>query len=56
MALKIKVSEKDLIIKTTIRVSKTLWDRVRIRAIKENSSAEAIVASALREYLNKGDK
>ncbi len=42
------------IIKTTIRVPKALWDKVRIRAIHEGSSAEAIVISALGEYLRKG--
>lgn len=48
------MSKPDEIIKTTIRVPKTLWDRVRIRAIEDGSSAEAIVVKALGEHLKKG--
>ena len=31
-----------------------LWDRVRIQAIEQNSSAEAIVIKSLSDYLKKG--
>ena len=44
----------DEIIKTTIRVPKQLWDKVRIRAIEQGTSAEAIVVKSLGEYLKKG--
>ena len=47
---------KEEIVKTSIRVPKQLWDRVRIRAIEQNTSAEAIVVSALGEFLKKGGK
>lgn len=42
------------IIKTTIRVPKQLWDKVRIRAIEQNTSAEALVVKALGELLRRG--
>jgi hypothetical protein len=45
---------KEEIIKTTIRVPKQLWDKVRIRAIEQNTSAEAMVIKALSEHLKKG--
>ena len=37
--------------KTTIRVPKQMWDKVRIRAIQESISAEALVVRALTQYL-----
>ena len=45
---------KEEIVKTTIRVPKQLWDKVRIEAIKQNTSAEAFVVKALGEHLKKG--
>lgn len=45
---------KPAVIKTTIRVPKQLWDKVRIRAIEQDTSAEAIVVKALGEHLKKG--
>jgi hypothetical protein len=48
--------QKPEIIKTTIRVPKPLWDKIRIHAIEKNTSAEAIVVTALSEHLKKGGK
>jgi len=45
---------KEEIIKTTIRVPRQLWDKVRIRAIEQSTSAEAMVIKALTELLKKG--
>jgi hypothetical protein len=45
---------KEGITKTTIRVPKQLWDKVRIRAIEQGTSAEALVIKALLEHLKKG--
>jgi hypothetical protein len=45
---------KETIIKTTIRVPKQLWDKVRIRAIEQGTSAEAMVVKALTEHLKRG--
>jgi hypothetical protein len=46
---------KEPITKTTIRCPKALWDRVRIRAIQENISAEALAVRALAQYLKGGN-
>jgi len=45
---------KDEIIRTTIRVPKPLWAKVRISAIEQNTSAEAFVVKALTKLLKKG--
>ena len=45
------MNPKDEVIKTTLRVPKRLWDRVKIRAIQEGISAEALLNSALTQYL-----
>ena len=45
---------KEPIIKTTIRCPKPLWDKVRIRAIEESTSAEVLVVRALALYLKGG--
>jgi len=42
------------IIKTTLRVPKTLWDRVKIEAIKRNTTAESFIIQALTAELKKG--
>jgi len=43
--------DKPEIIKTTIRVPKPLWDRVRIFAIEHNGTAEGVVITALSEFI-----
>ena len=45
---------KDEIIRTTIRVPRSLWNQVRISAIEQNTSAEAFVVKALKKLLKKG--
>jgi hypothetical protein len=46
------MSTADLpVIKTTIRIYKTVWDQVRIRAIEASTTAEDIVEQACRYYL-----
>ncbi len=37
---------------TTIRVLPSLWESVRIQAIRESGSASDVVEKALRAYLN----
>jgi hypothetical protein len=39
------------IVRTTIRVPRSLWDAVRHRAIDENSDAQELVIRALQQYL-----
>ena len=48
------MKEKQPIVKTTIRVPKPLWDSVRIAAVKESTTAEALVIKALTQYLKGG--
>jgi hypothetical protein len=48
--------DKPKIIKTTIRVERSLWNRVRILAVKQGTSAEALVSLALEQLLKKGGK
>ncbi len=43
--------KKEGITKTTLRVPTELWKEVRTRAIAEGISAEALVNSALAQYL-----
>jgi len=45
---------KDEIVKTTIRVPKPLWDKVRIRGIEQSVSAESLVVLALERMLKGG--
>ena len=40
-------------VKTTIRVSRGLWNAVLHRSIDEGRSSQAIVEQALEEYLKK---
>ena len=40
-------------VKTTVRIQRKLWDRVRIRAIQQDISVEALVNAALAEYLKR---
>lgn len=44
------------IVRTTIRVPVTLWDRVQHRAIDEKVSLQEIVERALEAYLKAGKK
>jgi hypothetical protein len=39
------------IVRTTIRVPRSLWDAVRHRAIDDNSDAQELVMRALQQYL-----
>jgi hypothetical protein len=39
------------IVRTTIRVPRSLWDAVRHRAIDDNSDAQELVVLALQQYL-----
>ncbi len=39
------------IVRTTIRVPRSLWDAVRHRAIDEGSDAQELVIRALQQYL-----
>jgi hypothetical protein len=39
------------IVRTTIRVPRSLWDAVRHRAIDDNSDAQELVIRALQHYL-----
>lgn len=43
--------DKSQIIKTTIRVERELWNKVRILAVQQGTTAEAIVTLALKETL-----
>jgi hypothetical protein len=52
----VKQDDKQQIIKTTLRCPAELWKRVRMRAIKDGTTAEALVIAALSEYLKKGDR
>jgi hypothetical protein len=42
---------EDETVKTTIRVRRALWKAVRIRAVEEDLTAEALVVKALEAYL-----
>lgn len=42
-------------VKTTIRVSRGLWNAVLHRSIDEGRSSQAIVEQALGEYLKKAE-
>jgi hypothetical protein len=46
---------KSDIVKTTIRVPKALWDKVRHRAIDLDISAEAVVIQALSDFVKGGN-
>lgn len=43
----------EAMVKTTIRFRKSLHERVRIHAVKANTTIEAIVEAALADYLKK---
>ena len=44
-------STDEEIVRTTIRVPRSLWDAVRHRAIDDNSDAQELVIRALQQYL-----
>jgi hypothetical protein len=46
----------EYIIRTTIRVPQTLWDKARHTAIEEKKSLQDLVKDALVEYVKKGGK
>jgi hypothetical protein len=39
------------IVKTTIRMPRALWDKLRHRAVDENTDLQTLVARALAAYL-----
>lgn len=49
-----KPEAKPEIVKTTIRVPRALWTKVRQRAIADGISAEAMVVDALEKYMKGG--
>jgi len=49
-----KRQTQEAIIKTTVRCPAFLWKRVRLRAIQDGTSAEALVIAALTAYLKGG--
>jgi hypothetical protein len=50
-----KEKPKEEILKTTLRVPRPLWEKVRHRAIDEGIGAGELVLRALYEYVKKGD-
>jgi hypothetical protein len=44
--------DKPKIIKTTIRIERSLWNRVRVLAIENGTSAEALTTLVLKELVN----
>jgi hypothetical protein len=50
MKLRTRGSDEE-IVRTTIRVPRSLWDAVRHRAIDDNSDAQELVIRALQQYL-----
>ena len=44
------------IVKTTIRMPRALWDKLRHRAVDENTDLQTLVARALAEYLKGGSR
>jgi hypothetical protein len=47
---------RDGMIKTTLRVPDSLWSEILILAIVQHTSAQAIVTTALRSYIEDADK
>jgi hypothetical protein len=43
-------------IKTTIRLPRSLWNQVRILAVKNGTTAEALVEKALKSLVKTGGK
>ena len=56
MKQRIKATDEE-VVRTTIRVPRSLWDAVKHRAIDESADAQELVIRALQQYLNKkGDR
>lgn len=43
------------VVKTTIRIRRDLWNAVLHRSIDENRSLQAILETALEQYLKRGE-
>lgn len=50
------MGKKEQIIRTTIRVPQSLWDRARHKAIDEKLSLQDLVIAALVKYVGKEGK
>ena len=50
------MGEEEEIVKTTLRVPRSLWDQIRHRAIKEHLTLQELVNKALTEYVRKGGR
>lgn len=46
--------QKEVMVKTSLRLPEVLWKAARIRAIEMNLEAQELVAIALDQYLKKG--
>lgn len=46
--------QKEVMVKTSLRLPEALWKAARIRAIEMNMEAQELVALALDQYLKKG--
>jgi hypothetical protein len=44
------------VVKTTIRMPRALWDKLRHRAVDENTDLQTLVARALTQYLKGGSR
>ncbi len=51
--MKPQTEDANNIVKTTIRMPRKLWNRVRTRAIEEQRDAQDLVVAALKEYMSK---
>jgi hypothetical protein len=51
-----KRGAEEEIVKTTIRMPRGLWDKLRHRAVDENTDLQTLVARALAEYLKDGPR
>ena len=45
---------EEKIVRTTIRVPRKLWDRAKIRSVKDHTSLQDMMIKALEAYLGKG--
>lgn len=48
------MAKEQEIVRTTIRVPRELWDKAKIRAVKERVSLQEMVIVALEAYLKGG--
>jgi hypothetical protein len=49
-----KKMQKEVMVKTSLKLPEALWKAARIRAIEMNLEAQELVAHALEQYLRKG--